>query len=237
MYFPQILSSKLGGHKKHLIISCVIISNLLAQELESAMAAWNNIMQTPEIVEYFHGVFDKLGITVEGMDDKFTVHHQGDKITFSKGIDDDIDFLVPLKKQNILNMISHSKDGSISPEESWRILSVLFTPLTYETLKVPTLAVNWRRKLAGVEDLIHIYLLTPAGGKANKHILIYVKNQWLVIEGLYGNPRRTYRMTPGQSLEYQRCTFTAIKKDSFWEWWRFATWYKEWRKTCSVTHT
>ena len=99
-------------------------------------------MQTPEIVEYFHGVFDKLGITVEGMDDKFTVHHQGDKITFSKGIDDDIDFLVPLKKQNILNMISHSKDGSISPEESWRILSVLFTPLTYETLKVPTLSVN-----------------------------------------------------------------------------------------------
>ena len=176
-------------------------------------------------------------ITVEGMDDKFTVHHQGDKITFSKGIDDDINFLVPLKKQNILNMISHSKDGSISPEESWRILSVLFTPLTYETLKVPTLAVNWRRKLAGVEDLIHVYLLNPAGGEANKHTLIYVKNQWLVIEGLYGNPRRTYRMTPGQSLEYQRCTFTAIKKDSFWEWWRFATWYKEWRKMCSVTHT
>lgn len=178
-----------------------------------------------------------MGITVEGMDDKFTVHHQGDKITFTKGIDDDIDFLVPLEKQNILNMISHSKDGSISPEESWRILSVLFTPLTYETLKVPTLAVNWRRKLAGVEDLIHVYLLNPAGGEANKHTLIYVKNQWLVIEGLYGNPRRTYRMTPGQSLEYQRRTFTAIKKDSFWEWWRFATWYKEWRKTCSVTHT
>ena len=38
-------------------------------------------------------------ITVEGMDDKFTVHHQGDKITFSKGIDDDIDFLVPLKNR------------------------------------------------------------------------------------------------------------------------------------------
>jgi hypothetical protein len=73
--------------------------------------------------------------------------------------------------------------------------------------------------------------------EANKHTLIYVKNQWLVIEGLYGNPRRTYRMTPEQSLEYQRRTFTAIKKDSFWEWWRFATWYKEWRKTCSVTHT
>ena len=58
-------------------------------------------MQTPEILDYFHGVFDKLGITVEGMDDKSTVHHQGDKIAFTNGIDDDIDFLVPLKKNKI----------------------------------------------------------------------------------------------------------------------------------------
>ena len=67
---------------KYLIISCAIISNLLAQELESAMDAWNNIMQTPEIVEYFDGVFDKLGITVEGMEENFTVYHQGDKNHF-----------------------------------------------------------------------------------------------------------------------------------------------------------
>lgn len=220
-----------------IIILSLLINNILAQDIESAISAWNNIMQTPEIVDYFDGVFDKLGITVEGMDEKFTVHHQGDKITFSKGIDDDIDFLVPLQKQNILNMISHSKDGSISSEESWRILSVLFTPLTYETLKVPPLAINWRRKLAGVEDLIHVYLLEPSGGEANKHTLIYVKDQWLVVEGLHGEPRRTYRMTPEQSLDYQRRIFTAIKIDSFWEWWRFASWYKEWRKACSVTHT
>ena len=220
-----------------IIIFSLLINNILAQDIESAISAWNNIMQTPEIVDYFDGVFDKLGITVEGMDEKFTVHHQGDKITFSKEIDDDIDFLVPLQKQNILNMISHSKDGSISPEESWRILSVLFTPLTYETLKVPPLAINWRRKLAGVEDLIHVYLLDPSGGEANKHTLIYVKDQWLVVEGLHGEPRRTYRMTPEQSLDYQRRIFTAIKIDSFWEWWRFASWYKEWRKACSVTHT
>lgn len=220
-----------------IIILSLLINNILAQDIESAISAWNNIMQTPEIVDYFDGVFDKLGITVEGMDEEFTVHHQGDKITFSKGIDDDIDFLVPLQKQNILNMISHSKDGSISSEESWRILSVLFTPLTYETLKVPPLAINWRRKLAGVEDLIHVYLLDPSGGEANKHTLIYVKDQWLVVEGLHGEPRRTYRMTPEQSLDYQRRIFTAIKIDSFWEWWRFASWYKEWRKACSVTHT
>lgn len=220
-----------------IIIFSLLINNILAQDIESAISAWNNIMQTPEIVDYFDGVFDKLGITVEGMDEEFTVHHQGDKITFSKGIDDDIDFLVPLQKQNILNMISHSKDGSISSEESWRILSVLFTPLTYETLKVPPLAINWRRKLAGVEDLIHVFLLDPTGGEANKHTLIYVKDQWLVVEGLHGEPRRTYRMTPEQSLDYQRRIFTAIKIDSFWEWWRFASWYKEWRKACSVTHT
>ena len=222
---------------RYLIVICIFISNIFAQGVESAMGTWNNIMQTPEIVDYFHGVFVKLGITVEGMDEEFTVHHQGDKITFSKGIDNDIDFLVPLQKQNIINMVNHAKDGKIGSEESWRILSVLFTPLTRETLKIPVMSSNWRRKLAGVEDLIHVYLLNPTGTEANKHTLIYVKGQWLVIEGLHGNPRRTYRMTPEQSLEYQRHVFAAIKNFSFGEFWRFTSWYKEWRKTCSITHS
>ena len=71
-------------------------------------------------------------------------------------------------------MIKHAKDGEISDNESWRILNVLFTPMTRVTLETPVLAVNWRRKLAGVEDLTHVYLLNPSGEEVSVHTLVYV---------------------------------------------------------------
>ncbi len=203
----------------------------------SSLQNWQNILQTPEMLTYFDGVFEHIGIVVEETNERFTIHHSGTQFDFEKGIEDGkVDFIVPVQLQNIQNMIAHAKDGQIDKAESWRIIDVLFTPMTKVTLQTPVLAVNWRRKLAGVEDLIHVYLINPTGREASKHSLIYVKGQWLVIKGLYGTPRRTYRMSPEESLEYQRVIFTAIKKDTFWGWWTFGRWYKDWRKKVSVTH-
>ena len=61
------------------------------------------------------------------------------------------------------------------------------TPLTRVTLQTPVLSINWRRKLAGVEGLTHAYLINPSGGEAANHTLIYVKGQWLVLEGDMAN--------------------------------------------------
>ena len=216
----------------------IIFSTFLISQNQSSMNALENILQTPEVVEYFNGMFNKLGIAIDETDEKFTINHDGEKLSFSEGLsEEDVDFVALLKKENISNMVSHAKDGVISGKESWRILAVLFTPMTKETLKSPTLSVNWRRKLAGVEDLTHVYLISPNGEEASKHTLIYVKGQWLVMDGLHGNPRRTYRMNPEQALLYQKNIFNAMKKDSFFGWMKFSSWYKKWRKTCSVTHS
>ncbi len=222
--------------KKLLLIALIIVESLFSQHRNSFMNSWSTIIQTPEIINYFDGVFEVLGISIEETGEQFTVYHQGDTILLDQGIDPNSDFIVPLKSQNIQNMISHSKDGQITPEESWRILSVLFTPLTQVTLQSPVLSVNWRRKLAGVEDLTHVYLISPDGHEANKHTLIYVKGQWLVLEGLHGQARRTYRMNEINSLLYQRNIFSAMKKDTFIGWMQFSFWYKKWRKTVSNTH-
>ncbi len=222
--------------KKILLIALLIVESLFSQHRNSFMNSWSTIIQTPEIINYFDGVFEVLGISIEETGEQFTVYHQGDTILLDQGIDPNSDFIVPLKSQNIQNMISHSKDGQITPEESWRILSVLFTPLTQVTLQSPVLSVNWRRKLAGVEDLTHVYLISPDGNEANKHTLIYVKGQWLVLEGLHGQARRTYRMNEINSLLYQRNIFSAMKKDTFIGWMQFSFWYKKWRKTVSNTH-
>ena len=220
--------------KKSLLF--LMFGSFYAQNTDSYMNSWGNIVQTAEVVEYFNGVFDVIGISIEETGEKFTVYHRGDTITLKQGIDPNSDFIVPLKAQNIHNMIAHSDDGIISSEESWRILSVLFTPLTKVTLQTPVLSVNWRRMLVGVEDLTHVYLISPDNQEANKHTLIYVKGQWLVLEGLHGHARRTYRMDESDSLLYQRKIFLAMKKDTFIGWVKFGIWYKRWRNTVSITH-
>ena len=222
---------------KYFLISLTILISLLKSQEKSSMDAWKGILQTPEIISYFEDVFESLGVSIEETGETFTIHHKGDKLIFEEGIiEDEVDFIVPLKLENIENMILHSKDGTIDSSESWRILDVLFTPLTRVTLEAPVLSVNWRRKLAGVEDLTHVYLLNPNGEEASKHTLVYVKGQWLVLKGIYGKPRRTYRMTPEESIEYQRAVFKALKKNSLWGWMKFSIWYKKWRKTNSTTH-
>ncbi len=212
----------------------IIFQFLLGQET-SSLKTWENILQTPELINYFNGIFNHLGVVIDETGESFTIHHTGDAFIFEEGIiNDKVDFIVPLHIENIENMVRHSEDGKISENESWRILDVLFTPMTRVTLETPVLSVNWRRKLAGVEDLTHVYLLNPSGKEASSHTLIYVKGQWLVLKGLHGSPRRIYRMTPTQSIEYQRAIFSAMQKDTLWGWWKFAKFYKKWRKTCSV---
>ena len=222
---------------KKISIAILILLNISYSQSTSSLESWENILQTPELVEYFKGIFNSLGVIVEETNEKFTINHTGNSFEFEMGINEEkVDFIVPAKLQNIQNMIAHSHDGKISLEESWRIMDVLFTPLTRVTLQTPVLSINWRRKLAGVEDLTHVYLINPTGGEASKHTLIYVKGQWLVLKGTHGKPRRTYRMNPEQAIEYQREIFAAMQKDTFWAWWKFASYYKKWRKACSVTH-
>ena len=212
----------------------IIFQFLLGQET-SSLKTWENILQTPALINYFNGIFNHLGVVIDETGESFTIHHTGDAFIFEEGIiEEKVDFIVPLQVENIENMVRHSEDGKISENESWRILDVLFTPMTRVTLETPVLSVNWRRKLAGVEDLTHVYLLNPSGKEASSHTLIYVKGQWLVLKGLHGSPRRIYRMTPTQSIEYQRAIFSAMQKDTLWGWWKFAKFYKKWRKSCSV---
>jgi len=213
----------------------LILFQFLFGQGSSSLKTWESILQTPELISYFNGIFNHLGVVIDETGESFTIHHTGDAFIFEEGIiKEKVDFIVPLQVENIENMVRHSEDGKISENESWRILDVLFTPMTRVTLETPVLSVNWRRKLAGVEDLTHVHLLNPSGKEASSHTLIYVKGQWLVLKGLHGSPRRIYHMTPAQSIEYQRAIFSAMQKDTLWGWWKFAKFYKKWRKTCSV---
>lgn len=200
-----------------------------------ALQVWSEIVQTPEVIGYFEGVFSRAGIQVEETGEAFTVINEGTRISFAPGLQPDLDFLVPLKQENIDRLVAHTADGVIDAEESWRIVQVLFTPLTRAALQSPTIRRNWLRVMSGVEPLIHVHLLNPAGTEAATHTLAYTGDQWLVIPGLHGNAQRTYRMSPEQALTFQRKIYAALKTDTLGGWWQFATWYREWRNGVSTT--
>jgi len=200
----------------------------------SALEVWNAIPQTPDVVAFFKGIFDVIGVTIEETGEQLTIGIEEDRIRIEEGLPLNPDFTVPLAWENVENMASHAKDGEIDPREAWRIVSVLFTSLTKATLRNPIMSNNLLRIFSGVEDLAHVHLVSPDGQEVNSHSLIYVKGEWLVISGIHGKPKRTFRMTAEQSIEYQRRVFSAIKKNTVRGWASFSTWYRKWRKTVSV---
>jgi hypothetical protein len=200
----------------------------------SAMSVWQNILQTPELVAYFQGIFNHVGIQVIETGEQFTVTHTGTQIIFAPGITPAVDFVIPITLVNVQNLVSYTRDGQIDPVEAWRIVQVLFTPMTQATLQTPVLADPLIHKLAGVEATMHVYLLNPGGGEAATHTIAFEKGEWHVTPGLHGTPRRIYRLTPEQALEYQRHIFQATQQNALWTWCQFALWYRRWRQAVSV---
>ena len=224
------------------LYSCAIIvmllcftNNLFAQEETPSMKAWSGLLDKPELAEFFSDIFDNLGIILEETNEKFTVHHKGDHFELSNGIDEsNVDYIVNLKLENVSNMVKHGADEKISSQEAYRIMSVLFTPLTRASLETPMMKKPLLRKLAGIENHIHVYLISPDKSQITSHTLIFINKQWIVAKGIHGTAKRTFKISPEQAVEYQKHVFRAIKSNKAKEWKKFKKWYLKWRKDVSV---
>lgn len=202
---------------------------------QSAVDLLQQIAQTEELVGFFSDMFDVMGITIEETGEELTVRISEDGIAIAAGLPDEYDFLVPLKMENITNMVDHAEGGSLTEFAVWRIASVLFTPLTRETLKNPVMSNGYLRRLARVEDLIHVKLVGPQDQQVFSHTLTYAAGQWLVAEGLHGEPKRVFTLTGEQCINYQRQVFKAIRTNRLKGWLDFMTWYTKWRANHSTT--
>jgi len=83
---------------RKLFVIIFILLNISYAQVTSSLQAWENVLQTPELVEYFRGIFNSLGVTVEETGEEFTVQHTGDGYDFEIGINEEkVDFVVPVK--------------------------------------------------------------------------------------------------------------------------------------------
>mgnify|MGYP007094230026 FL=1 len=67
---------------KRLFLLPFLFTAIVFPQVISSMTTWENILQTPELVEYFRGIFNHLGITIEETGESFTIHHTGEGFKF-----------------------------------------------------------------------------------------------------------------------------------------------------------
>ena len=202
---------------------------------QSTMHKWDNLLEKEGLVNYFSGVFDQLGITIDETDEKFTVIHAGDHFELVEGVNaDSVDYHIELKLENISNMVKHGEDSKIDADESFRIMSVLFTPFTEASLQHPNLRTPSLVKLSGLDNHMHINLISPSKKDTISHTLIYLNDDWMVIPETHGKAQRIFYLTEADALEYQRRIFKAKKEESVKAWRKFRKWYKDWREEVAV---
>ncbi len=213
----------------------LFIFTLHGKTQNSAVEAWRSLLDKPELANYFSGMFESLGITIQETGEQLTVLHKVNHFEIIAGLDSThVDFNIELRLENVVRMQQHGKDGKINADESFRIMSVLFTPLTVSALSNPIFSKAWKQQLFGIENLAHVYLHNEGDSAVASHTLIYINKAWLVIPGIQGTAKRIFNMNADQAIAYQRHVFLAQQSNTKKSWRTFGKWYLEWRKSVSV---
>jgi hypothetical protein len=214
-----------------IVLGVIISLNVtMAQDTKSK---WNALLNKQKLAQYFDGIFNQLGIKVEETGEKFTVVHHGDHFDLQDGVNkDSVDYYVTLSLQNIKNMQGHGADSQIDSGESYKIMSVLFTPLTRASLKAPLLNRPLVRSFSGIEDHIHVHLISDKNDTTT-HTLLFMNKNWMVVPGQHGEAKRTFHLSPEEAINYQRKMFQALQDDNMKSWRKFRKWYLKWRPDVS----
>lgn len=199
---------------------------------------WESLLNKKELADFFKGTFERLGVYIDSTNESFTVVHLGDHFVLENGIDSGkVDYIVQLKPENMRNMLKHGQDSKIDDAEAYKIMSVLFTPLTQSGLNNPRLNNKRLLRAIGIEDHLHVYLFSPDKKESTTHTIVFVNKQWLLIPGIVGKAQRTFIMFPKDAVEYQKQLFTAQKINTNKSWKAFAKWYKQWKNKVSTKNS
>lgn len=202
----------------------------------TVLGTWQAVTQDPRVVSFFRGTFERAGVRVTDTGEGFTAIHRGDRVDLDPSLDDTTtDFVVEIDSSQADRFAQAAATGELDQIAQYRVVRALFTPATRATLRTPMLANGVLRRLARIEELIHVRLRSPAPAVEpdTTHTLVHVRGQWLVIPGLHGRPGRSFDLTTADAVTYQRQVFSGLKRNSWLGWLRFGVWYLRWRPTVS----
>lgn len=202
--------------------------------MASVMEQWQAAMQSPEVVTFFRGLFERAGVRVGDTGEAFTCVHEGTRIVFSAGLEEPLDFIVDITPEQARAMLDTVGDGALDERERFRIMAALATPAARSALARPIIRNRLLRaallKIGRAEGLMHVVLAAPPGEHDASHTIAYVGGQYLVIPGLHGRVPHVYRLTVADAVDYQRRMIAARKSNTLRTWLGFARWYGQLRK-------
>jgi hypothetical protein len=204
--------------------------------METVLGTWRAVTQDPRVVDFFKGTFERAGVRVTDSGEAFTAIHRGHRVDLEPSVDDTTtDFVVEIDSSQAERFAQAAATGELDRIAQYRVVRALFTPATRATLRTPMLANGVLRRIARIEELIHVTLRSPVPAEEPDatHTLIHVRGQWLVIPGLHGRPGRSFELTTADAVTYQRHVFRGLKRSSWLGWLQFGIWYLRWRPTVS----
>lgn len=203
--------------------------------MTTSMERWDVVNRFPALLHFFRQVAEVAGISVTDTGEEFTCRVGADHMAMEPGIAPDVQFVLHLKRLQIDRLADVVATGSLTDIELYRIVREVFTPAAVATLHSPIVRNPYLRKLSGVEDLIHVRLISPVPDEEpdTVHTIFYANRQWLAIPGLWGVPARVFELSVAEALEYHRRVTAAGRTDSLTSWLAFTRWYQGWRRGVS----
>lgn len=200
-----------------------------------AFQIWSQLSQAPQIVEFFSGLFERVGVVITDTGEELTAEHTGNAVTFSPGLNRaQVDYVVNITSLQVARLATEVPSGQLSPLEQHRVIRALFTPATAAILANPVFGRPWLRRVSGAETVIHVILDPFEGEEGTTHTLEWNGQGWKVTPGLHGHANRTYHLNYNDAVAFQKRAFTLSHAPTLLNVIRFALWYRSWRKEYSI---
>lgn len=126
--------------------------------------------------------------------------------------------VVPVNRQNVTNLELILKDGQLWYEELYRIIYVLALPAARAVYSIPFLRQPGDKSWIGMDDFVHIDV-PPAepvlyqGRPIRIQItVVNVDGQWLVMDGLHGDPDARFELTIDDAVRWYRFAVYDLRK-------------------------
>ena len=218
------------------LVGCVTPppSVTVSEPIGQAGQKWSAIEESTQMVAFFRGTFDTLNFTVKETGERFYLVFGNDKVRLMGGRSGVADLDVPITQAQVDAVARLAADGGLDRQDAFSVMQILYGPIARTFLTGSFLNNEIIRKLAGVENLVHITFWTPGRPETSAITLRAEGDQWYATDGLVGKPKRAFRLDEAQTLEYMRKVYTTRKSSNPKVWLDFVNWYTEWRDRVSV---
>jgi hypothetical protein len=175
-----------------------------------------------------------LNFTVKETGERFYLSFGGDRVKLLGGRSGLADLDVPITQAHVNAVARLAADGTLDEQDAFEVMQILYGPIARAFLTGSFLNNDIIRKLAGVEDLIHITFWTPGRPDGASVTLKAEGGQWTVSDGLLGKPKRVFRLNEAETLNYMRHVHMTRKSANPKVWLEFVGWYRDWRDRVST---